>query len=176
MNLFLGFLVCRAFPFSVEFSPSLSARAMPEEEAQAAGSGGTYGNATLPWNQIPSFEPRVTDMGVYSRKLSFLRHIWPAESVEHLAPRAALLVNGTAFQKVAWTQPSSRPRMASSSYDPPEGLRFRRQLETRELARKAFVQAGNDSAFRRALLHRSCPGMISFEPADWTLYWCGLYG
>ena len=87
MNLILGFLVRRATQFSVELSSPQLARAMSGEEAQAAGcSGGTNGNSTLPWNQTPSFQPGVTDMRVYSRKLSFLRDIWPAESVEHLAP------------------------------------------------------------------------------------------
>ena len=107
MNLILGFLVRRATQFSVELSSPRLARAMSGEEAQAAGcSGGTNGNSTLPWNQTPSFQPGVTDMRVYSRKLSFLRDIWPVESVEHLAPRAALLVNGTAFQKVARLDPA----------------------------------------------------------------------
>ena len=40
------------------------------------------------------------------RKLEFLRDLWPAEHIEHLAPRAALLVEGVAFQKVARLQAS----------------------------------------------------------------------
>ena len=44
-------------------------------------------------------------------------------------------------------------------------------LVGREAARKAFVQADNDSAFRRALLRRSRPGQLHYEPKDWVLYW-----
>ena len=73
-----------------------------ETEAQAAGSGATgIGNSMVPWHQIPRFEPGVTDVRVYSRKLEFLRAIWPEEHLEHLAPRAALMVEGVAFQKVS---------------------------------------------------------------------------
>jgi hypothetical protein len=38
---------------------------------------------------------------VYARKLQFLRSIWPTEHLSQLAPRAALQVEGVAFQKVA---------------------------------------------------------------------------
>ena len=73
-----------------------------ETEAQAAGSGAAgIGNSMVPWHQIPHFEPGVTDVRVYSRKLEFLRAIWPEEHLEHLAPRAALMVEGVAFQKVS---------------------------------------------------------------------------
>ena len=55
----------------------------------------------LPWQQIPVFDAQTTDLQVYSRKLQFLRDIWPQEHISQLAPRAALLVQGVAFQKVA---------------------------------------------------------------------------
>ena len=55
--------------------------------------------------------------------------------------------------------------------DAPEGVRFRANLQRREAARKAFVQADNDSAFRRALLRRSRPGQVEYEAEDWVLYW-----
>ena len=55
--------------------------------------------------------------------------------------------------------------------DSPEGQWCRDSLQRREAARKAFVQADNDSAFRRALLRRSRPGVLTFEPKDWVLYW-----
>ena len=45
--------------------------------------------------------PQTTDIQLYARKLQFLRDIWPAEHVAQLAPRAALQVQGVAFQKVA---------------------------------------------------------------------------
>eukprot|EP00435_Cladocopium_sp_Y103_P027437 s224_g6.t1 len=53
----------------------------------------------------------------------------------------------------------------------PEGIRFKETLMRRELARRAFVQADNDSAFRRALLRQSRPGKIEYEANDWVLYW-----
>ena len=53
----------------------------------------------------------------------------------------------------------------------PEGIRFKENLLRREQARKAFVQADNDSAFRRALLRQSRPGRIEYEAGDWVLYW-----
>ena len=53
----------------------------------------------------------------------------------------------------------------------PEGLRFRQSLQRRELARKAYVQMDNDSAFRRALLRQNRPGKIELEKGDWVLYW-----
>ena len=53
----------------------------------------------------------------------------------------------------------------------PEGIRFKESLLRREQARKAFVQADNDSAFRRALLRQSRPGKVEFDKGDWVLYW-----
>ena len=38
---------------------------------------------------------------MYTQKLQFLHQVWPTEYIEHLAPRAALLVEGAAFQKLA---------------------------------------------------------------------------
>lgn len=55
----------------------------------------------LPWNQIPKFVPGVTNVQDYTRKLQFLASLWPVDYLDQLAPRAALLVEGTAFQKVA---------------------------------------------------------------------------
>ena len=55
--------------------------------------------------------------------------------------------------------------------DLPEGVAFRRDLQRREQARVAFVQADNDCAYRRALLRRSRPRAASFERGDWVLYW-----
>eukprot|EP00435_Cladocopium_sp_Y103_P035397 s1051_g9.t1 len=53
----------------------------------------------------------------------------------------------------------------------PEGVRFKENLQRRETARKAFVQADNDSSFRRALLRQSRPGKVEYEAKDWVLYW-----
>eukprot|EP00435_Cladocopium_sp_Y103_P060979 s1182_g22.t1 len=72
------------------------------EPAEAAGSSGSQlPSSSLPWHQIPRFEPGVTDLRTYARKLEFLRDLWPAEHIQHLAPRAALQVEGIAFQRVA---------------------------------------------------------------------------
>ena len=38
--------------------------------------------------------------------MQFLRQIWPQEHLEHLAPRAALLIEGAAFQKIARVDPT----------------------------------------------------------------------
>eukprot|EP00435_Cladocopium_sp_Y103_P012402 s206_g3.t1 len=76
---------------------------MGSEAAQAAASG-VFPTA-VPWNQIPKFIPGETDVKVYARKLEFLRELWPEEALEQLAPRAALLVEGVAFQKVSRMDP-----------------------------------------------------------------------
>lgn len=75
-------------------------------EAEAAGSSRvSFPPSALPWNQIPKFEPGVTDLRVYSKKLSFLRDIWPSDHIHHLGPRAALQVEGAAFQQIARLKP-----------------------------------------------------------------------
>ena len=57
----------------------------------------------LPWTAIPRFSPGVTDVSEYSGKLQFLAAMWPQEHLHLLAPRAALLCEGTAFKKVSKT-------------------------------------------------------------------------
>eukprot|EP00439_Symbiodinium_sp_Y106_P043681 s612_g5.t1 len=47
------------------------------------------------------FTPGTTDVTEYSKKLQFLAAMWPKESIALLAPRAALLCEGTAFKKVS---------------------------------------------------------------------------
>ena len=75
------------------------------EEAEAAerseGTSLTFPPSSLPWQQIPKFEPGITELRSYEKKLSFLRDIWPQEHIAHLATRAALQVEGAAFAKVA---------------------------------------------------------------------------
>eukprot|EP00435_Cladocopium_sp_Y103_P014094 s696_g3.t1 len=85
-----------------------------EEAAQAAGSG-AY-NTAVPWNQIPKFVPGETDLRTYTRKLEFLRSLWPKEQLEHLGPRAALAVEGVAFQKVSRLDPSKLREPDGVSY------------------------------------------------------------
>ena len=74
-----------------------------QEASTAAGAGV---NPQLPWASIPKFTPGVTNVQEYTQKLKFLAAMWPSESLELLAPRAALLVEGTAFRKVARLDPS----------------------------------------------------------------------
>eukprot|EP00435_Cladocopium_sp_Y103_P040673 s1143_g11.t1 len=67
----------------------------------STGQGSSAGSAShLPWHLIPSFEPGETDLTEYTRRLEFLAGIWPAEFLSQLAPRAALMCKGSAFQKV----------------------------------------------------------------------------
>ena len=76
----------------------------------AVGSANGGGNANpsqnqLPWHLIPAFKPG-TDVNDYARRLNFLCGIWPSESLSQLAPRAALLTEGSAFQKIVRLDPS----------------------------------------------------------------------
>ena len=86
-----------------ETVPNRPGSAIP---AEAAGTS-SLPASQLPWQQIPSFNPQETDIQVYSRKLQFLKAIWPPEHVSQLAPRAALQVEGVAFQKVARLDPQT---------------------------------------------------------------------
>ena len=53
----------------------------------------------------------------------------------------------------------------------PESQRFQLELEIRQRARKAFIDADNCSSLRRALLRRPRPVREDFEVEDWVLYW-----
>ena len=59
-----------------------------------------------PWQSIPKFIPGTTNVQEYTQKLKFLAAMWPSEHLEQLAPRAALLVEGSAFKKVARLDPA----------------------------------------------------------------------
>ena len=73
---------------------SSTATAMPEEN-----------RSSLPWASLPKFVPGTTDVTEYSRKMQFLAQMWPVEHLPSLAPRAALLCEGTAFKKLARLSP-----------------------------------------------------------------------
>ena len=62
----------------------------------------------LPWGQIPKFVPGVTNVQEYSQKLKFLASLWPVEHLDQLAPRAALLIEGTPFKKIAKISPAKQ--------------------------------------------------------------------
>ena len=51
------------------------------------------------------------------------------------------------------------------------GLAFRKQLAIRESARKAFHEADNQAALRRALLRRSCPPRGFYRKGEWVMIW-----
>ena len=72
---------------------------METGESSSAGGAGS-GNSFLPWQLIPAFKPGITDLTEYSRKMQFLAQMWPQEHLSQLAPRAALLCEGSAFQKL----------------------------------------------------------------------------
>ena len=60
----------------------------------------------LPWASIPKFTPGVTNVQEYAQKMKFLAAMWPSESLPLLAPRAALMVEGAAFRKIARLDPA----------------------------------------------------------------------
>eukprot|EP00435_Cladocopium_sp_Y103_P023764 s606_g5.t1 len=55
---------------------------------------------------IPAFKPGETDVNEYSKKLEFLSGLWPQEHLSHLAPRAAMLCEGSSFKRVMRIDPS----------------------------------------------------------------------
>ena len=63
------------------------------------------GLAHLPWQQVPKFTPGTTNVDEYTQRLKFLKELWPTEHLQHLAPRAALLVEGAAFHKISRISP-----------------------------------------------------------------------
>ena len=60
----------------------------------------------LPWTAIAKFQPGTTNAQEYVKKMEFLAMMWPAEHLDLLAPRAALLVEGSAFATVSRISPS----------------------------------------------------------------------
>eukprot|EP00435_Cladocopium_sp_Y103_P063902 s350_g25.t1 len=66
-----------------------------------SGTGGHASLSHLPWALIPAFRPGETEINEYSRKLEFLAGLWPKEHLALLlAPRAAMLCEGSAFKKI----------------------------------------------------------------------------
>ena len=51
------------------------------------------------------------------------------------------------------------------------GIAFRKQLAIREAARKAFHEADNHAALRRAMLRRSCPSRGEYQKGEWIMIW-----
>lgn len=80
---------------------------MPAHDPDLA-NGGTPSSLTPqpPWQSIPKFIPGTINVQGYVQKLRFLAAMWPVEHLEQLAFRAALLVEGSAFKKVARLDPA----------------------------------------------------------------------
>lgn len=51
------------------------------------------------------------------------------------------------------------------------GVRFRQQLAYRETARKAYHDADNDMALRKAILRRSRGTIHQYSPGEWVMVW-----
>ena len=63
----------------------------------------------------------------------------------------------------------SLPAHSLANEENAQGTRFRTQLAMRESARKAFHDADNNAALRRAALRRERPDRGSYEPGEWIL-------
>ena len=79
---------------------------MPRDEALPpvppdAADGPVISASQLPWAAIPRFQPGITNVQEYVKKLEFLAAMWPIEYLDLLAPRAALLVEGSAFAAIS---------------------------------------------------------------------------
>ena len=52
-----------------------------------------------------------------------------------------------------------------------QGIKFRQQLAYRETARKAYHDADNDMALRKAILRRSRGNIPHYSPGEWVMVW-----
>ena len=69
------------------------------------------------------------------------------------------------------TSDESLPAHSLANEENAQGIQFRAQLAMRESARKAFHDADNSAALRRAALRRERPDRGSYEPGEWIMYW-----
>eukprot|EP00435_Cladocopium_sp_Y103_P042279 s1426_g11.t1 len=103
-----------------------------------------------------------------------LRQVFAAKNalsrVNGFTPEQCLLGKSKHLPGSLISDPEASSHALADS-DTPEGLYFRQSLLRREAARKAYVQADNDSSFRRALLRQNRPGKVVFSSGDWVLYW-----
>ena len=63
------------------------------------------------------------------------------------------------------------PAHCLADEDHAQGIAFREHLLLRENARKAFHQADNDAALRRAVLRRNRPMRKQYAPGEWIMMW-----
>lgn len=75
----------------------------PGTGSRSAGGGSL---SHLPWSQIPVFKPGETEINDYTKRLEFIANLWPPEHLQHLAPRAAMLCEGSAFKRIMRIEPS----------------------------------------------------------------------
>eukprot|EP00435_Cladocopium_sp_Y103_P021628 s655_g5.t1 len=69
------------------------------------------------------------------------------------------------------TSDDTLPAHSLASEENAWGVRFREQLAMRENARKAFHDADNNAALRRAALRRERPDRGMYSPGEWVMYW-----
>ena len=95
-----------------------------------------------------------------------MRHVFAAKNslsrVNGFTPEQCLLGKSRHLPGSIMSDSDASSHALADS-ESPEGIKFRQDLMRRELARKAYVQADNDSAFRRALLRQSRPGKVECE-------------
>ena len=89
----------------------------------------------------------------------FVTEQW--EEWQHLAQRQLIRTSGCP-SRLSITVFASIPEM---------GAQFRSQLAKRETAFRAFWEADNNAALRRALLRRSRPFRGQYAPGEWVMIW-----
>ena len=52
-----------------------------------------------------------------------------------------------------------------------EGTKFRKEIQVREMAQKAFVEVDNSQTMRRAILQRSRPPRENYQKGQWVMMW-----
>ena len=121
-------------------------------------------------------EEPIRSVGEFQR---CLRQVFAAKNslsrAKGFTPEQALLGKARSLPASLTSDDCSSAHALADS-DTPEGVKFRESLQRREQARRAFIQADNDSSCRRALLRRSRPGTVEFEKGDWVLYWKKIPG
>ena len=75
---------------------------MPEGDGAPSSSGQLSSSSLshLPWQMIPTFRPGETDINEYTKRLEFIADLWPSDHLSHLAPRPAMLCEGSAFKRL----------------------------------------------------------------------------
>ena len=63
----------------------------------------------------------------------------------------------------------SQPAHLLAESEAAQGIAFRQQLQRRETARRAFLEADNSAALRRAMLRQSRPDRQQYRPGEWIM-------